>query len=242
MIEEFAGAAVGFIAGRMVREVATRLPPHQFRKWRIEAGEILDTDVVERDDRPFSASQSMHALQRNFIPEVGCALLSASVVGMYGFTVVAVAMLALTWALFALALIDAEHQVLPDVIVLPMMWLGLTANQQGLFATLDDALYGAIAGYMVLWVMLNGFKLLTGREGMGSGDLKMLAMLGAWGGWQLLLLIIIVASTSASVYGITMKCFSRTECNPHLPFGPFLALGGFIAMMWGDMINTAYLG
>lgn len=242
MIEELAGAVVGFVTGRIVREVATRLPPHQFRRWRIEAGEILDVDVDEQGDQPSSTSFRLHVLQRNYIPEVGCAVLSAGVVGMFGVTIVAVAMLVLTWALFTLALIDAEHQVLPDVIVLPMLWLGLIANQQGLFASLDDALYGAIAGYMVLWVMLNGFKLLTGREGMGGGDLKMLAMLGAWGGWHLLLLIIIVASITASVYGVTVKCFSRTECNPQLPFGPFLALGGFVAMMWGHAINTTYLG
>lgn len=239
MIETIAGAAVGLIAGRVSRWVAKRLPPYLFQQWRTEACDVLDLENLPLDSS--ARPDRTHTLQRVFLPEVVTALLSAYLMTAFGFTLLGAALLALSWGLMMLVLIDAEHQVLPDVIVLPMLWLGLMANQQRLIANLDDALFGAVAGYMVLWVCLTGFKVVTGRDGMGRGDLKMLAMLGAWGGWQVLPLIFLLSSTTAAVYGLSAKAFSRTDSGPQYPFGPFLAIGGFVAIIWGDTIAAAYL-
>lgn len=241
MIEIFAGATTGLVAGRVVGGIAKRLPERLFRQWRVEAAEVLDLGVDEANAGISDNPPPLHALQRGYMPEIACALLSALVLLAFGLTTNGAAMLVLTWGLLVLVLIDAEHQILPDVIVLPLLWLGLIANQQGLFVRLDKALYGAIAGYLVLWVMLTGFKVCTGRDGMGRGDLKMLAMLGAWVGWQHLPLIVIIASTSAAVYGIAVQRFIRTGTSPQIPFGPFLALGGFTAMLWGHAIIRTYL-
>ncbi|HDS1721854.1 A24 family peptidase [Pseudomonas putida] len=238
MIEIIAGAAVGLIAGRIVREVAKRLPNYLFVQWRTEAGEILELDHLPHE--PITSPGRVNVFQRGFIPEIATALLSAGVIGAFGFTFIGVAFLALTLGLVTLVLIDAEHQVLPDCIVLPMLWLGLMANQQRLIVSLDDALYGAVAGYMVLWVCLTAFKLVTGKDGMGRGDLKMLAMLGAWGGWQVLPLVFLLSTTTAALYGITTKAFAKGDSGPQYPFGPFLALGGYAAIIWGDKL-TPYL-
>ena len=239
MIEVLAGAGIGFVAGTVLSAAAKRLPNMLFKSWRSEAYQLLDLE--EQGIDPGVVQRKHHLLQRAYIPEVACALLSAVVILTFGLSIQSVAMLSLTWGLIILVLIDAEHQLLPDCFVLPLLWLGLIVNQQSLFTRLDDALFGAVAGYMVLWIVLTGFKLLAGREGMGHGDLKMLAMLGAWAGWQLLPLIVLVATVPAAIYGIAAQRLSTSECGPQIPFGPFLALGGFVAMTWGNAIISAYL-
>lgn len=240
MIESIAGAALGLVAGRVVRLIANRLPDFLFQQWRDEAVEFLALENAP-DSCTTKSTAKVHFLKRGYLPELLTALLSAIAIGVFGFTVLGAAVLALIWGLMSLVLIDAEHQILPDLIVYPMLWLGLVANQQRLFVQLDDALYGALAGYMVLWVCLTGFKVVTGRDGMGRGDLKMLAMLGAWGGWQLLPLIFLVSSTTAAVYGLAAKCLSKCETGPQYPFGPFLAIGGFVAIVCGPAIATGHL-
>ena len=173
--------------------------------------------------------------------ELSCGLLSAYVAWHFGFTWQTGAILILTWGLLAMSLIDADHQLLPDSLVLPLLWLGLIVNQFGLFTTPADALWGAIAGYLSLWSVYWLFKLVTGKEGMGYGDFKLLAMLGAWGGWQILPLTILLSSLVGAVLGLIMLKLRNAETSTPIPFGPYLAIAGWIALLWGDQITGTYL-
>lgn len=173
--------------------------------------------------------------------ELLTALLSMLVAWQYGFGWPAAGILLLTWALVALSLIDADTQLLPDAIVLPMLWLGLIANSFGLFTDIHSALWGAVFGYLSLWSVYWLFKLVTGKEGMGYGDFKLLAMLGAWGGWQVLPLTILLSSLVGAILGIIiLKARGDSNSTP-LPFGPYLAIAGWIAIIWGDWITGTYL-
>nr|WP_286947606.1 A24 family peptidase [Pseudomonas sp. UBA6718] len=173
--------------------------------------------------------------------ELACGLLSGYVAFHYGFGWQAAGVLVLTWGLLAMSMIDCDHQLLPDALVLPLLWLGLIANQFGLFTSLEDALWGAIAGYLSLWSVYWLFKLLTGKEGMGYGDFKLLAMLGAWGGWQVLPLTILLSSLVGAVLGVIMLRLRNQETSTPIPFGPYLAIAGWIALLWGDQITATYL-
>jgi leader peptidase (prepilin peptidase)/N-methyltransferase len=173
--------------------------------------------------------------------ELACGVLSAFIAWHFGFGWQAGAMLLLTWGLLSMSLIDADHQLLPDAIVLPLLWLGLIVNSFGLFTSLTDALWGAVAGYLVLWCVFWLFKLVTGKEGMGYGDFKLLAMLGAWGGWQILPLTILLSSIVGAVLGLLLLRLRDVETSTPIPFGPYLALAGWIALLWGDQITTSYL-
>jgi len=156
--------------------------------------------------------------------------------------------LMITWALIALTFIDVDHQLLPDIITLPLLWLGLLvslANLQvggsPLFADVRSAVIGAAAGYLSLWLVFHLFRLLTGKEGMGYGDFKLLAALGAWLGWQMLLLIILLSTLVGALIGIVMMLGGKRSRQTPIPFGPYLAAAGWIAMLWGDGIVQAYL-
>jgi leader peptidase (prepilin peptidase)/N-methyltransferase len=173
--------------------------------------------------------------------ELACGVLSAFVAWHFGFGWQAGAVLLLSWGLLSMSLIDADHQLLPDSIVLPLLWLGLIVNSFGLFASLGDAMWGAVAGYLVLWVVFWLFKLVTGKEGMGYGDFKLLAMLGAWGGWQILPLTILLSSIVGAVLGLIMLRMRNAETSTPIPFGPYLAIAGWIALLWGDQITASYL-
>ena len=173
--------------------------------------------------------------------ELTCGVLSAYIAWHFGFTWQAGAMLVLTWGLLAMSLIDVDHQLLPDSLVLPLLWLGLIANSLGLFTSLDVALWGAIAGYLSLWSVYWLFKLVTGKEGMGYGDFKLLAMLGAWGGWQVLPLTILLSSLVGAVLGLIMLRLRNAETSTPIPFGPYLAIAGWIALLWGEQITSSYL-
>lgn len=167
--------------------------------------------------------------------------LSMVVAWQFGFGWAAGAMLLLTWGLISLSLIDADTQLLPDVLVLPLLWLGLIVNSFGVFTDLTTALWGAVFGYLSLWSVYWVFKLVTGKEGMGYGDFKLLAMLGAWGGWQVLPLTILLSSLVGAVLGIIiLKARSQSNATP-LPFGPYLAIAGWIALIWGETITGTYL-
>ena len=168
-------------------------------------------------------------------------LLTAFIVWQIGFTAQAGLLVVLTWALIVLTMIDFDHQLLPDQITLPFLWLGLITNSFGVFVSLPDALWGAVAGYLSLWSVFWAFKLLTGKEGMGYGDFKLLALLGAWLGWQKLPLIILLSSLVGAVIGIALIVFSKHGRNQPIPFGPYLAIAGWIAIFWGDQIIAAYL-
>ena len=173
--------------------------------------------------------------------ELLCGLLSGYVAWHFGFTWQAGAMLVLTWGLLAMSMIDVDHQLLPDAIVLPLLWLGLIVNHIGLFAPLPDAVWGAVAGYLSLWSVYWLFKLITGKEGMGYGDFKLLAMIGAWGGWQVLPLTILLSSVVGAVLGTIMLRMRNAESGTAIPFGPYLAIAGWIALLWGDQITASYL-
>jgi leader peptidase (prepilin peptidase)/N-methyltransferase len=173
--------------------------------------------------------------------ELACGLLSGYVAFHYGFGWQAAGVLVLTWGLLAMSMIDCDHQLLPDALVLPLLWLGLIANHFGVITDLEDALWGAIAGYLSLWSVYWLFKLLTGKEGMGYGDFKLLAMLGAWGGWQILPLTILLSSLVGAVLGVIMLRLRNQETSTPIPFGPYLAIAGWIALLWGDQITGTYL-
>ncbi|MFJ3523886.1 prepilin peptidase [Pseudomonas sp. NPDC090203] len=173
--------------------------------------------------------------------ELACGVMSAFVAWHFGFGWQAGAVLVLSWGLLSMSLIDADHQLLPDAIVLPLLWLGLIVNAFGLFTTLTDALWGAVAGYLVLWAVFWVFKLLTGKDGMGYGDFKLLAMLGAWGGWQILPLTIMLSSIVGAVLGLILLRARNVQTSTPIPFGPYLAIAGWIALLWGAQITTSYL-
>lgn len=173
--------------------------------------------------------------------ELACGVLSAVIAWRYGVSWDALAMLVLTWGLLAMSLIDADHQLLPDALVLPLLWLGLILNSFGVFVSLSDAVWGAAIGYMSLWSIFWLFKLVTGKEGMGYGDFKLLALLGAWGGWQILPLTILLSSVVGAVLGVIILRVQRNSISKPIPFGPYLALAGWIALLWGDEMTSSYL-
>ncbi len=149
--------------------------------------------------------------------------------------------LILTWTLIALSGIDFDHQLLPDNITLPILWLGLFLSLFNIFTDPVSSIIGAIAGYLFLWTIYQLFKLLTGKEGMGYGDFKLLALFGAWLGWQYLPLIILLSSLMGAIVGTSMIIFVQRDKNIPIPFGPYLAIAGWIALLWGEQINTLYL-
>ncbi len=175
--------------------------------------------------------------------ELVTGLLSGLVAWQFGATWLTLAFLVLTWSLISLTMIDFDHQLLPDNITLPLLWLGLLVNTLLPETTVSaaDAVLGAIIGYLSLWSLYWIFKLLTGKEGMGYGDFKLLGALGAWMGWQSLLLIVILSSLVGAVVGIALLLFRGRDRNIPIPFGPYLAGAGFIAMLWGDALTRLYV-
>lgn len=175
------------------------------------------------------------------IIELVTGLLSFAIAYYIGINWDGLAALVFTWSLIALTMIDFDTYLLPDDITLPLLWLGLIVNSFGAFTDLPSALWGAIAGYVSLWSVYKLFKLITGKEGMGYGDFKLLAALGAWMGWQMLPQIILLSSLVGAVIGISLIVIRGRDRNIPIPFGPYLAIAGWIAFVWGDTINQAYL-
>jgi leader peptidase (prepilin peptidase)/N-methyltransferase len=169
------------------------------------------------------------------------AVLSLVVVAQLGLTWASLAALGMTWALIALTLIDLDDQLLPDVITLPLVWAGLLLSLDGVFTDPASAILGAVAGYLALWSVFQVFRLLTGKEGMGHGDFKLLAALGAWMGWQLLPQILLLSTLVGALIGIGMVLARRHDRRQPIPFGPYLAAAGWIALLWGGPINQVYL-
>lgn len=173
--------------------------------------------------------------------EILAAVLSVVAAYKFGVTWTAVAAMALSYALIALTFIDLDHFLLPDNITLPFLWLGLLLNLFGVFTDLQSSVIGAMAGYLSLWSVYHLFKLVTGKEGMGYGDFKLLAVFGAWFGWQSLPAVILLSSVVGAVIGISLILFRGHQRNIPIPFGPYLAIAGWIVMLWGTEINQAYL-
>ena len=257
---------LGLLVGSFLNVLVYRLPLMLQRDWQQQAREVLalptepggqtfnlltpNSTCPHWENIPLlswlvlrgKCSSCKAAISLRYpLVELACGLLSAFVAWQFGYGWTCAAMLLLTWGLLAMSLIDADHQVLPDALVLPLLWLGLIVNHFGLFTSLQDALWGAVAGYLSLWSVYWLFKLLTGKEGMGYGDFKLLAMLGAWGGWQILPLTILLSSLVGAVLGlIILKARGAARGSP-LPFGPYLAIAGWIALIWGDAITQGYL-
>ncbi|HAF46027.1 MAG TPA: prepilin peptidase [Gallionellaceae bacterium] len=175
------------------------------------------------------------------IVEAVSGILSAYAAWHFGFGAAGIAAIVFVWALIALTFIDFDTQLLPDDITLPLLWLGLLLNLNGVFTTLPNAVIGAVAGYLVLWSVYWAFKLATGKEGMGFGDFKLLAAIGAWFGWTMLPLVILLSSLVGAVVGIALIVFAKRGRNIPIPFGPYLAGGGLIALFWGQTLTQNYL-
>ncbi|MEF3077247.1 A24 family peptidase [Methylobacter sp. Wu1] len=175
------------------------------------------------------------------IIEAFTAAASVIVAWHFGYTPQTAFALVLTWSLIALSGIDIDHHLLPDSITLPALWLGLFLSLFALFTDAHASIIGAIAGYLALWTVYHLFKLVTGKEGMGYGDFKLLALFGAWLGWQSLPVIILLSSLVGSVIGIAMVVLVNRDHRIPIPFGPYLAMAGWIALLWGHDINQLYL-
>jgi leader peptidase (prepilin peptidase)/N-methyltransferase len=175
------------------------------------------------------------------IIEATSGILCAYAAWHFGFGWAAVGALLFIWALLALTAIDFDTQLLPDDITLPLLWLGLLFNLFGVLTNLHNAVLGAMLGYLALWGVFWLFKLATGKEGMGYGDFKLLAALGAWMGWQMLPLIIMLSSIVGAVVGITLIVAAKHGRSVPIPFGPYLAGGGLIALFWGKTLTQGYL-
>jgi leader peptidase (prepilin peptidase) / N-methyltransferase len=173
--------------------------------------------------------------------EAMTALLSLAVVWRFGLGWESAAALILTWGLVALAWIDLDTQLLPDAITQPLLWLGLLLSLAGLFTDTHSAILGAAAGYLSLWLVYQLFRLATGKEGMGYGDFKLVALFGAWLGWQFLPQILLMSAVVGALAGATLILIGRHGREVPIPFGPYLTAAGWIALMWGDVINRAYI-
>ena len=194
------------------------------------------------------ASCKVRISPRYPLVELATGLLSAVVAWHFGFGAPAACGLLLTWALIALTGIDIDHQLLPDGITLPLMWAGLLAALlvgpiagSPIPVSARDALIGAMSGYLSLWLVFHTFRLITGKEGMGYGDFKLFAALGAWLGWKLLPLVILLSAATGAVLGILMIVLRGRDRAAPIPFGPYLAAAGWIAMMYGDSLVDGYL-
>lgn len=174
--------------------------------------------------------------------ELLTAILSAAAAWRFGYGPLAAGAILFLWALITLAFIDLDTTLLPDDITLPLLWLGLLFNLFGVFANLQSAVIGAMAGYLSLWGVYWFFKLVTGKEGMGYGDFKLLAAIGAWLGWEMLPVTILLSSAVGAIVGIAMVVFVKHDRQVPIPFGPYLAGGGMVALFFGVPITQAYLG
>jgi len=175
------------------------------------------------------------------IIEVVTAVFAVVVIQHFGLNWVGLSALAFSWFLLVLAAIDFDTQLLPDNLTLPLLWLGLLVNIPGWFTGLENAVWGAVLGYLSLWSVYHLFKLLTGKEGMGYGDFKLLAAIGAWLGWQKALLTILLSSFVGAIVGLALIVLLGRDRNIPIPFGPYLAVAGWIALMWGDRLISLYL-
>lgn len=187
------------------------------------------------------ATCGCHISIRYPIIEALTAISSFIVAWHFGYTPQAVFALLLTWSLIALIFIDIDHQLLPDSITLPMLWLGMCLSLFNVYTDAHASIIGAVAGYLALWAVFHLFKLATGKEGMGYGDFKLLALFGAWLGWQYLPIIILLSSLVGAVIGVGMIVFVKHDHNVPIPFGPYLAAAGWIALLWGNDLNQLYL-
>lgn len=174
------------------------------------------------------------------IIELFTAIASVIVAINFGVTIQTLSALILTWVLIAASGIDIHHKLLPDQLILPMLWLGLLLNLFGVFTDIESSVLGAMAGYMSLWLVFWGFKLVTKKDGMGYGDFKLLALLGAWMGWEYIFIIILTSSFVGAIIGVSYLLFKGKDRNTQIPFGPYLATAGWATLLWGEQMQHFY--
>ena len=208
---------------------------HQIKAW--ENIPLLSYILLRGKCSQCSAAISL----RYPIVELFSALIAVFVAWKLGPGWQAAAAIVLSWALICLCFIDYDHQYLPDNITLPFLWLGLLVNLNGLFTDIQSAVIGSMAGYLALWSIYKLFKAVTNKEGMGYGDFKLLAMAGAWLGWQMLPAIVLISSVVGASIGTALIVFGLHERNKPIPFGPYLVIATWIALFWGEQLNSAYL-
>ncbi len=263
--------ALGLLVGSFLNVVIHRLPIMLEREWQAESVRFGGAEPpVEKFNLMVPRSRCPHcghlitALEnvpllsyamlrgrcsachapispRYALVEAASGLLSAWSAWHFGFGWEALGALVLGWGLLTMSIIDIEKQLLPDKLTLPLLWLGLLFNAGEVFTDLRSAVIGAVAGYLVLWSVYHAFRLLTGKEGMGYGDFKLLALLGAWFGWQRLPMVIILSAGVGAVLGIVLMAGKRLKQGQPMPFGPFLAAAGLIVLYWGAPLTAAYL-
>ncbi len=188
-------------------------------------------------------SQCSHKISARYpLIELATAIIGTVVAYHYGVSMMTVWVLLLSFGLICLTMIDFDHMLLPDQITLPLLWLGLLINLNGAIVPIEDAVIGAAAGYMSLFSVFWLFKLLTGKEGMGYGDFKLVALFGAWFGWQLIPLLILMSSAVGAIVGIALMVFKNHQREQAIPFGPYIAIAGWICLLWGQSIWQWYLG
>lgn len=165
--------------------------------------------------------------------EIATCLMSAVVAWRFGFGAQAIFVMVLTWGMLAMSLIDIDHQQLPDSLVLPLLWVGLIANCYGVITSLHSAVIGAVAGYVALWGMYWAFKLATGKEGLGRGDFKLLAMIGAWGGWGVIPFTLLLSAVLCVLVSVALMVAKKSRIDTPVAYGPYLAIAGWISLVWG---------
>ena len=263
-------ALLGLLVGSFINVIVYRLPIMLERAWQSsELPNELPTEAfnlaVPRSHCPscaqqLSASENVPVVSFLFLRgrcrhcksrisaryplvEIAASVASVLVAMTFGFTASTLAFLAFAWFLLALSLIDLDHHLLPDDLTLPLLWLGLLVSAFNLGlpgVSLFDAVIGAAAGYMTLWSLFWAFLLVTGKEGLGYGDFKLLAALGAWLGWQAILPVLLLASLAGAAIGLILIVFGGRERSAPLPFGPFLAAAGFVMLIWGPQALALY--
>jgi leader peptidase (prepilin peptidase)/N-methyltransferase len=182
------------------------------------------------------ANCKTHIPARYPLVELFTALATLLVLNIFGLTWLGLSAAMFTWILIALTFIDFDTQLLPDQLTLPLMWLGLLCNLSGSYTSLESAVIGAVAGYLFLWSTYWGFKLVTGKEGMGYGDFKLFAAIGAWFGWQVLPGTILIASGAGLLYALITLIGKQRESSQPIAFGPFLAVGGWVSLLARDNV------
>jgi len=258
---------MGLIVGSFINVVIVRLPARLMHAWHVMVSESDHTDTPAPPGLIWPRSRCVHCHHgiawhdnipviswlvlrgrcrhcenaigwRYPIVEVLCAAATVLVVWQWGLSWPTLAAAGMAWTLIAASAIDLEHHLLPDVLTLGLLWAGLLINATwSWFATPSDAIWGAVAGFSILWLVLHGFRLLTGKEGMGGGDLKLLAALGAWLGWSLLPIVLFLASLMGSVAGLLGMVLAQRGRDTPIAFGPHLALAGWLALIWHALLG-----
>lgn len=221
----FASVVIGMLAGRVCAWGACRLPAHLEHQWQRDARELLGLDAQKPNDPQAATAPSREI----WTAQISCAALSFVVTLNFGPTMQSFCALLFTWALLALSLIDSEHHLLPDALVMPGLWAGLLMNSFGVFTTLHDALWGCVVGYVSFWSVFHLVNLFTGKDSLGAGDFKLLALIGAWGGWQI---VPYTVATALLLTMVSIVCLPLLkDQSGRMPFGPLLSFAGWIALL-----------